>query len=720
LASSKSVGFVIGQIGDARPGIARSFNRSEAFMRWLGLAVLGLAIAGSAARAAETAPDAQDISAKAAKPAFGDWGVDLAGMDRSVKPGDDFFRYVNGTWLDKAVIPADRAGTGSFLDLSILSESRVQDIVADLEKEQTLTPTEEKVRDLYQSFVDTAQVDGLGLKPAQKDLAAIARARTHTDIARLMGSVPMGTESVFRTRINIDDKNPDSYAIFLRQSGLGLPDRDYYLIDEKNTVAARNAYRVYIGDILKLGNVADADKKASAIFDLETGMAKAQWARAERRDADKMYNPMTVSELQKLAPRFPWTAFLSRTGIDTEKGARRVIVGEKTAFPKLAAIFARTPVAVWRDYLVFHYLSAHAAYLPARFDDRRFAFYGKVLGGQNEQLDRAKRAAHFLDGEIGEGVGQIYVARYFPPEAKAKAKALVANLLAVYRKRIETADWMSAATRARALDKLARITVKIGYPDKWRDYSNYRVVAGDLLGNEERGNEFDWHRDLVRLDKPVDRSEWDMSPQTVNAYYDTSLNEIVFPAAILQPPFFDPNADEAVNYGGIGAVIGHEISHGFDDQGSKYDSSGVLKNWWTAADRKNFDARTGALAAQYSAFSPLDGMHVNGKLTLGENIADLAGVTVAQAAYHLSLNGAIAPVRDGFTGDQRFFLSYGQIWRFKTRDASARQRLLTDPHSPPRFRVNGAVRNVDAWYAAFDVKPGDRLYLAPTDRVHLW
>ena len=681
----------------------------------------GLATATAAAALSAEAIRTPQPAAQATKTTqFGTWGVDLAGMDRSVKPGDDFFRFVNGAWFDKAVIPADRTATGSFLDLGIQSEQKVQTILADLQKATKLTPAETKVRDLYDSYIDTARLDSLGLQPAQKDLDAIASAKSLDDIARLMGSVRMGTASVFDSRIGIDDKNPNAYAIFLRQSGLGLPDRDYYLIDEKGTVAARNAYRVYIADILKLGNVADAETKADAIFELETAIARDEWSRAERRDADKTYNPMTAAELEKFAPQFPWDIYLREGGIDTKNGERRLIVGENTAFPKLAAIFASTPVSVWRDYLTFHYLSSHAAYLPTRFDDRRFAFYSKVLGGQEEQLDRAKRGVHFLNGLIGEGVGQIYVARYFSPEAKAKAKDLVNNLLNVYRSRIETADWMSPETRKQALEKLARMTVKMGYPDKWRDYSKFRVVAGDLLGNDQRGGEFEWNRELTRLDSPVDRSEWGMSPQTVNAYYDSSLNEIVFPAAILQPPFFDSNADDAVNYGGIGAVIGHEISHGFDDQGSKYDAAGVLKNWWTPSDRKNFDARTAALAKQYDAFSPVEGLFVNGQLTLGENIADLAGLTVAQAAYHLSLKGREAPLRDGFTGDQRLFLSYGQIWRFKTSEAAARQRVLTDPHSPPRFRVDGTVRNVDAWYAAFAVKPGEKLYLAPADRVHLW
>jgi putative endopeptidase len=473
--------------------------------------------------------------------------------------------------------------------------------------------------------------------------------------------------------------------------------------------------------MLRLGDVADAETKAESIFKLESEIADIHWSRAERRDADKTYNPMRTAELVQFAPDFPWVETLRESGIvNPPGGERQLIVSEKSAFSGLAALFKRTSVDTWRDYLTFHYLSGHAPYLPKRFDDARFEFYGKVLGGQPEQLARDKRGVRFVGGMMGENVGRLYVARYFPADAKAKAQDLVSNLLSVYRQRIQTADWMSPETRRQALEKVGTFSVKIGYPDKWRDYSALRVDPEDLLGNQARGARFEWNRRLVRLDQPVDRSEWGMSPQTVNAYYSSSLNEIVFPAGILQPPFFDPNADPAVNYGGIGAVIGHEISHGFDDQGSKYDAEGVLRNWWTEADRMNFDGRTNALVDQFNTYSPIPGLNVNGRLTLGENIADLAGLTVTQAAYHLSLNGAEAPVLDGFTGDQRLFLGYAQVWRFKAREETLRQRVLSDPHSPPEFRINGIVRNVDAWYDAFKVAPGDKLYLPPASRVHLW
>lgn len=661
-------------------------------------------------------------SQAAATPIFGRWGVDLTGIDLNTRPGDNFFRFANGAWYDKAVIPADRTSAGAFQDLQIQSEDKVRAIVGSLEmRTDGLTPDEQRVRDLYRSFVGTARIEQLGLTPAQPDLNAIAAVHSLEDIARAMGSVTLGTRSLFRTSIGVDDRNPDAYAVFLGQAGLGLPDRDYYLLNDKQITTARQAYQAYIIKIFDLAGLPDGAKKAAAIFNLETEIAKLHWTRAERRNADRVYNPMTVSDLEQFAPGFPWRVYLSEHGIPgAQGGTRRVIVEENTAFPAFAALFAKTPVQTWRDYLTFHYLSDHAAYLPRRFDEARFDFYGKVLGGQKEQLAREKRGALFLDGIMGQGVGRLYVARYFPPEAKAKAQQLVANLLHVYRQRIETADWMSPETRQQALAKLDKLTVKIAYPDQWRDYSKFRVDPGDLLGDEKRGSEFEWNRRLGRLDQPVDRSEWGMSPQTVNAYYSTGLNEIVFPAAILQPPFFDPKADDAVNYGGIGVVIGHEISHGFDDQGSKYDATGALRNWWTPEDRTNFDARTGALAEQYNTYSPLPGLFVNGRLTLGENIADLAGATIAQAAYHLSLKGKQPPVLDGYTGDQRFFLGFAQVWRYKSQDETARQRLLSDPHSPPQFRVDGAVRNVDAWYTAFGVEPGNTLYLPPEKRIHLW
>jgi putative endopeptidase len=456
---------------------------------------------------------------------------------------------------------------------------------------------------------------------------------------------------------------------------------------------------------------------------LETEIAKVQWNRADRRDEDKVYNPMPASALKTLAPEFPWDAFLGETRIPmtTPQGHERyVIVAEKTAFGPLAKVFAATPVSTWRDYLIVHYLHTFAAFLPKRFDDTDFAFFGTVLNGRSQQLGRSVRGVHLLDGSMGEALGKLYVARYFPPEAKAKADQLVSNLLKAYEADIQTLSWMSPATRARALEKIHQFTPKIGYPSHWRDYSALTVSRSDLIGNIQRSSEFEWNRDLARINQPVDKTEWGMTPSTINAYYNPSFNEIVFPAAILQPPFFDPDADDAVNYGAIGAVIGHEISHGFDDQGSKYDGKGVFQDWWTKEDRVNFDARTKQLVAQFDSYEPLPGLHIIGANTLGENIADLAGLSIALKAYHIALGGKTPPVLDGYNGDQRFFLSFGQVWRTKMRDSAVRTQTLSNEHSVAQFRVIGPTRNIDAWYDAFAVKPGDKYYLPPEQRVHLW
>jgi putative endopeptidase len=452
-------------------------------------------------------------------------------------------------------------------------------------------------------------------------------------------------------------------------------------------------------------------------------MAEASWPADQRRDQDKIYNPTTAAMLAKTAPDYPWTEFFAAAGIsaNSPRGPRTMIVAEVTAFPKLAKIFAATPVAVWRDYLATRYLHGFAAELPSPVDDADFAFFGTVLAGNTKQLDRGERGVQMLDSQMGEALGKLYVARWFPPNAKAKADLLVQTLLKAYADDMRTLSWMTPETRAKALVKLSKVTRKIGYPDHWRDYSALAVPRGDVLAAIKNANAFEANRERVRIDQPVDHSEWGMTASTNNAYYDPTMNEIVFPAGILQPPYFDARADDAVNYGAIGATIGHEISHGFDDQGSKFDGDGVFRNWWTAADRKNFDARTAALAKQYGAYEALPGLHINGQLTLGENIADLAGLQIALKAYHLSLNGKSAPVMDGFSGDQRFYIAYAQSWREVWRDSRTRRIVLADPHSPSAFRVNGVVRNSDGWYTAFaQIKPGEKYYLPPDQRVRLW
>ena len=672
-----------------------------------------------------TMATAPSIAAPTAnKPEIGQWGVDLSAMDKSVKPGDDFFKYVNGTWLKTAKIPAARSGTGSFLMLAIRSEKRLKEIVGELAAKpyDQLTGEQKKLRDLYDSFTDEKQIEAKGLAPFKPDIAYLQGLKTRNDVAGAFGKVRLQIDVPFNMGIGIDDKHPDSYAIFLYQGGIGLPNRDYYTRKDKAIAKTRAAYKAYVAKMFTLAGFKNAKARANAVYALEKKIAAAQWPNEDRRDPDKIYNPMTIAALTKFAPGFKWGAFFAAAGIPAKgpKGDRVVIIAEKSAFPKFAKIFAQTPIAVWRDYLTAHYLHSFAPYMPKAFDQANFDFYGKVVAGRTQQLDRATRAVHLLDGDIGEALGKLYVAKYFPPSAKAAAEKLVGNLLKAYDADIRTLAWMTPETRAKALDKLHKFTPHIGYPDKWRDYSGLVIKRDDLLGNAQRSALFEWNRDLHRIDQPVDKGEWGMTPPTVNAYYNPTLNEIVFPAAILQPPFFDPNADAAVNYGGIAAVIGHEISHGFDDQGAKYNGDGVLKNWWTEKDKKAFKERTDALVAQYNAYEPLPGIHVNGKFTLGENIADLAGLTIAYKAYHISLDGKEAPVLDGFTGDQRFFLSYAQIWKSKYRDGAMRARTLSNEHSPPHFRADGVTRNLDMWYKAFDVKPGDKFYLPPDKRVHLW
>ena len=662
-------------------------------------------------------------------PKFGKWGVDLTSLDSSVKPGDNFFLHVNGGWLKSAQIPADRSSTGSFQDLQILSEERLKTIVADLEKtpDQRLTPEERKLRDLYDAFVNTDAIEARGLAPVKADLDYLENLKTLDDVAHAMGSIRLSTVSIYNIGIGVDDKHPDNYSVNLGQGGLGMPDRDYYLSSDPQIVKTREAYRKYLADMMMLAGLSDASARADRVLAVETEIAKVSWNRADRRDEDKIYNPMPASALKTLAPDFEWNAFLSEGHIPLTRpdgSERYVIVAEKTAFGPLATIFKNTPVSTWSDYLVVHYLHTFSPYLPKRFDDLDFSFYGTVLTGRTQQLDRKTRAMHLLDQDIGEAMGKLYVARYFPPEAKAKADLLVSNLRKAYEADIKTLDWMSPATRDKALEKLHQFTPKIGYPVKWRDYSALKVVPDNSVANAQQVTLFEWNRDVTRINQPVDKTEWGMTPSTINAYYNPSFNEIVFPAAILQPPFFDPNADDAVNYGAIGAVIGHEISHGFDDQGSKYDGKGVFQDWWTKEDRANFDARTQALVKQYDGYYPLPEsdpkLHVIGANTLGENIADNAGLAIALKAYHLSLNGKPAPVIDGYSGDQRLYLSFGQVWRTKMRESAIRTQTMSNEHTVAEFRVIGPTRNQDAWYDAFGVKAGDKYYLAPADRVHLW
>jgi putative endopeptidase len=689
-------------------------------MRKSPLVLAGLLLAGCSTNATKPA----ESPPQAPKTEYGTWGVDLSARDLSVKPGDDYFMYANGSWYKNAVIPPDRSSTGSFQNLRITSEKRMIEIAGSLDAKpaEQLTDEERKLRDLYDAFTDQSQIEANGLKPAQGDLEKIAHAKTRADVAALMADPRLGAYSVFGVSIGVDTKDSSKYSVNASQSGIGLPDRDYYLKSDPEVVKTQDAYRKHMSSMFALAGITDGDARAARIYSFEHKIAEVMWPREEQRDADKTYNPMSYSQLKKLAPQFPWDAFFKASRIPTKSpaGGRQVIVAEKSAFPKIAKIFATTPVPTLRDYLTFHYLDSYAAYLPKRFDDETFAFYGTVIQGNTQQLPRNARAAHLIDGLMGEALGKIYVAKYFPPEAKAKAQELIGNLLKAYDADIRTLDWMTDTTKQKALQKLSKFTVKVGYPDHWRDYSKLQIDRGDLIGSIQNAAEFEYNRNLVRLDDPVDKSEWGMSPPTVNAYNNFQWNEIVFPAAIMQPPFFDPNADDAVNYGGVGAVIGHEISHGFDDQGSKFDADGGLNSWWTPEDRAKFEGRTKMLVAQFNTYEPLPGLHVNGANTLGENIGDLSGIAIARKAYYLSLNGKPAPVIEGLTADQRFYLSYGQIWRAKLREGALRAQTMSNEHSPPMFRAIGATRNQDAWYDAFDVKPGDKYYLAPDQRVRLW
>ncbi|HEX6866886.1 MAG TPA: M13-type metalloendopeptidase, partial [Caulobacteraceae bacterium] len=644
-------------------------------------------------------------------PRYGVWGYETGGQDLSVKPGDDFYRFAQGLATDQMQIPADRSRYGNFDKLTTLSEARVHAVL-----EKAKEDPDSKIGNLYSAFLDEKTVEKLGAKPMAADLAAVRAVTSREQLAHLQGATTDNFgRSFFDVYIDADLKDPDRYALYLNQAGLGLPDRDYYL-DEK-FAEKKAAYQDYVAKTLKLAGWTDPEANAKAIVDMETKIAEVSWTRADSHDPDKTYNPATIAELKALAPGYPWEAYLDGAHVGM---VNRVVVGENTAFPKIAEIYASTPLDVLKAWEAFTVADGASPFLSQPFVDNHFEFRSKTLQGQPEQKPRWRRAVTVVNGAMGEAVGEKYVDAYFPADSKAKMEALVSNLKAAMAGRIERVDWMSDETKARALEKLSKFGVKIGYPDKWRDYSNLQIVAGDLYGNVERASAFEWARNVARLDEPVDKDEWGMTPQTVNAYYNPPNNEIVFPAAILQPPFFDPSADPAINYGAIGGVIGHEITHGFDDDGRKFDGDGKLNNWWTEADLARFTAETEKLSAQYSQVEPLPGIKINGELTMGENIADLGGLLMALDAYHASLKGKPAPIIDGLTGDQRVFLGWAQVWRGKYRDDALKQQLVSDPHSPNTARVNEPMRNIDAWYAAFNVKPGDALYLPPEERVHIW
>jgi endothelin-converting enzyme/putative endopeptidase len=651
-----------------------------------------------------------------AKPVYGNWGYNPAAMDSSVKPGDDFWAYVNGTWDKKTQIAADRASAGPFVTLSDAAERDVRQIVEQLAADPNRDHLGQQVGDFYSSFTDTAAIEAAGTKPLKPYLAEIAAAKTRAQLLSLF--VKPGFASPVDFSLDPDFKNPDKYSAFASQARLGMPSREYYLDDSAKMKAHRAAYRDYIVTIEKLAGLAGGEAAADRIIALETAISKVQWPAADRRDIDKIYNPMTRAKLTKLAPQFDWSATLAKAGLT---GAKQVIVTEPSAVAGTGKIFASTPLSTWKEWLAFRFVSDHAAYLPKAFDDASFAFYRKELSGVQEQRERWKRGVAAVNGALGEGVGEIYVKTHYPAESERQMTELIGNLRDAYQERITGNSWMDEPTRKAALEKLAAFEPRIGHPVKYIDYSSMKVVKGDPLGNSLRAADFDWKLQLKRFPKPVDRTLWGMYPQTINAYYNPLANQITFPAAILQPPFFDPGADAAANYGAIGAIIGHEMGHGFDDEGRKFDPKGALRDWWSPEAAKAYATRTEKLVQQYSGFTPFPGVNVNGKLTLGENLGDLSGVEASYAAYkkYTAKHGE-PPVIDGLTGDQRFFIAYAQAWQEKDREDAERQQILTDPHSPGKYRVNGIVRNVDAWYKAFNVQPGDKLYLAPEQRVHIW
>ncbi|MBA3541356.1 MAG: M13 family metallopeptidase [Deltaproteobacteria bacterium] len=668
-----------------------------------------------------TTPATTPVSVTSKKPEIGAWGFDRAGMDPAVAPGASFYQHANGTWLKTTKIPEDKSNYGMFGALDDRSQERTKQII----ETSTGAPGTEgqKIGDYYKTFMDEAAIEKAGIAPLQKKLDAIAAIKdTNGIVAMLAAQSRELASSPLGTYVGQDDRNPETHIANISQGGIGLPDRDMYDAKTKQFAPLREGYKKYITTMFGFIGATDADKRAAAVYALEEKLALSHWTRVQNRDPQKTYNKMTIAQLQKTAPGIDWKVWLAGVGLE---GQAAVNVNQPTAIAAATKLVKSQPVAVWKDYLTLRVLTGAAPYLPKKFVDAHFEMFGKALSGTPQLEARWKRGVDNVVGSMGEAVGKSYVAKYFPPETKAAADVLVKNLLVAMGERLDKLTWMSAATKAKAKEKLATYNPKIGYPNKWRDYSALTIVAGDALGNEERVAQFSYNRLLAKLGKPVDRDEWGMPPMQVNAYYNPALNEIVFPAAILQPPFFDAYADPAVNYGGIGAVIGHEISHGFDDQGAQYDAKGALKNWWTKEDTAKFKKATALLVAQYNGYCPVPAAEgkpaqcVKGEFTLGENIADLAGLTVAFHAYQLSLGGKPAPVIDGMSGEQRFFLGWAQVWRRLYRDQELANRLVTDPHSPSEFRTS-VVRNLDGWYDAYPSKAGEALFLAPDKRIKIW
>jgi putative endopeptidase len=674
----------------------------------------------TACAATETPPPAESVpvaepapppAPAKPKPTFGAFGFDEAGMDKAAAPGDSFYNFANGGWAKNTPIPADKSNYGSFNLLADLSQQRTHDIL-----EEAKGDSASKVGTAYATYLDTAAIEAKGLAPIQPWLDQVKGLKSKAGYAALVAQADRnGVGGPFGSYVGQDDKEPELYALSLFQGGIGMPDRDYYLSKDPKLAETKVAYEKHLATVLTLAGEPDAAARAKAIVAYETEIARVQWTRIDSRDSTKTYNKMTVAELVKKAPGFDFPAYFAGIGAKVDY----VLVAQPSAFTGIAKLVKNAPIGVLKDQLLVRSLDRFAAVLPSAFDKEQFAFFGTTLGGTPEQQVRWKRATDWTSEALEDELSKVYVAKYFPPETKAAADQLVKNVIKAMDLRIDKLDWMTPETKVKAHAKLAAFTPKIGYPDRWRDYSGLNIVAGDAFGNAVRASNWAHEENIGHLGKPLQRWEWGMTPMEVNAYANFGMVEIVFPAAILQPPFFDPNADAAVNYGGIGAVIGHELSHHFDDQGAKYNQEGRLTDWWTPADVAAFKQRTDALVAQYDQYEPLPGMHVKGALTLGENVADLAGLTLAYDAYRMSLNGTEAPMIDGFSADQRFYLGWAQVWRRNYREATLRQRLLTDPHSPSEQRA-AVVRNLDPWYSAFAPAEGQKLFLAPEKRVRIW
>ncbi len=660
----------------------------------------------------------QPVAAEAAAPLVS--GIDTQYFDPTVKFSEDFFLAVNGKWLAETPIPADKASYGSFNVLRDNSQQAVKDIIDEVSARTDLTPgsDEQKLGDFYKSYMDEARVESLGLSPLTPQLDAVKAVKDKAELPALFARLQRdGIAIPFGWYVNNDAKNSSQYGVYLFQSGLGLPDRDYYFKDDEAGKKLIAEYKVYLTDMFNMAGHADAAAAAERVYALEKALAEHHWTRVESRNADKTYNKTSSTDLNAQMGSFDWAAFAKGVKLD---GVNDIIVRTPSYFEGFAEVLSASELQSWQDYLTIKTINAYASKLSRNFANRQFAFYGTTLSGTEQQQPRWKQAVDASDEVLGELTGKLYVERHFKPEAKARMEQLVANLIKAYEISIKGLEWMTEETKVAALEKLSTFTPKIGYPDKWKDYSKLEIKADDLVGNFVRASHWGYDEMTNKLGKPIDKSEWFMTPQTVNAYYNPVNNEIVFPAAILQPPFFNMAADDAVNYGGIGGVIGHEIGHGFDDQGAKYDGEGNLRNWWTEQDKTQFQERGARLIGQYNKFEPLPGLNINGALALGENIGDLGGMTVALKAYQLSLDGKEAPVLDGFTGQQRFFLSWAQVWRSQYREEALKRQLSTGPHSPAHYRVIGVLPNIPEFYTAFDIKEGDPMYTAPEQRVKIW